>query len=214
MLTIGIDESGKGDFFGPLVTAAFLAPDSEEAVLRGMGVRDGKQISENKILTVDEKLRAAYPHSILLIRPAEYNELYKRIKNLNLLLADCHARVIGSILKDHTADQAVSDKFGKAELVERALVNHSCEVKLIQLERGERIVQVAAASILARAAFIRWMKEAADKLQMDVPRGASSLVDAAGRKIVERHGMEMLPQLAKLHFKNYQRAIDLSLLNS
>lgn len=120
---IGVDESGKGDFFGPLVVAAFLADDSETEALRSMGVRDGKLISEKKILEIDERLRDAYPHALVVLEPAEYNRLHQRIKNLNKLLAEGHAEAIKQVLMAHRADLAVSDKFGKPELTEDALRN-------------------------------------------------------------------------------------------
>jgi ribonuclease HIII len=205
---IGVDESGKGDFFGPLVVAAFLASDSDREHLEDCGVRDGKLISSNRILKIDVRLREHFPHFVLAIDPASYNTTYRTVRNLNKLLAEGHARVIDAVLSDHHAELVVSDKFGKAELVENALASRERAVSLKQLVRGERIVQVAAASILARAAFIRAMNDLSEKYGFEIPRGASPKVDEAAREIVRRYSIEELAGISKTHFKNYQRVVN------
>lgn len=205
---IGVDESGKGDFFGPLVVSAFLADNIDTAFLKSIGVRDGKMISENKILDIDEQLRQDYAHSIVVISPAEYNKKYKKLKNLNKLLAEGHAQAIDTVLKKNSADLAISDKFGKLELIENALNKKKCSIKLHQIVRGERITQVAAASIIARATFLREMDKLSYKYKVKLPRGAAPIVDKAGRKIVEQYGVDILSSVSKLHFKNYHRVVN------
>jgi ribonuclease HIII len=202
---IGVDESGKGDFFGPLVVAAFLAPDSAVPDLQAAGVRDGKLIANKKLLTIDERLRAVYPHAVVVIGPEEYNRRYKQIKNLNKLLAEGHARAVSVLLRENQADVAVSDKFGKAELVEQALAREEVSVPIEQLVRGEAIPQVAAASILARAAFMRESDQMSQSLGYDLPRGAGSIVDDAGRIIARRWPELSFAKIAKVHFKNMRR---------
>ena len=208
---IGVDESGKGDFFGPLVVAAFLAPDSRLNDLREMGVRDGKTLSDKRIIEIDERLRAIYVHAVEVVAPTRYNAEYDRIRNLNKLLAAKHALVVDRILSEHHADRAVIDQFGKTELVERALAAKGRDIDLDQRFRGEAILQVAAASILARAAFIRAMSALSDQYGLTLPKGAAPQVDQAGRKFVSLHGVENLPAVAKLHFKNYHRVVNPSL---
>ncbi|MBN1213712.1 MAG: ribonuclease HIII, partial [candidate division Zixibacteria bacterium] len=188
--------------------ASFLASDTEIEKLAALEVRDSKQISDNKLLQIDEKLRAAYPHALVIIGPEKYNQLYEKIRNLNKLLAWGHARAIENVLKDNPADLAISDKFGKPELIENSLFENGRRIQLQQLVRGESIPQVAAASILARAAFLREMKKLSDRYRVDLPRGASSLVDRAGFNIIQKHGPEILAKLAKKHFKNYQRVVN------
>lgn len=210
---VGVDESGKGDFFGPLVVAAFLADDGRADDLVAMGVRDGKLIADKKILQIDELLRAEFPHEILVVEPSDYNSRYALIKNLNKLLAEGHAEVIDRLLSREKADLAISDKFGKPELVEQALAARGQEVPLRQIVRGERFVQVAAASILARAAFIREMQKLSELYGITIPKGAAAQVDEAGRVIVRKHGIETLPKLAKMHFKNYHRVVNPTLFS-
>lgn len=202
---IGVDEAGKGDFLGPLVVAGFLCSESDFDRLTELGVRDSKRIAGKKLLGISDQLRALYPHFILIISPAEYNALYKKIKNLNKLLADCHADVIAKIASSNQADRALIDKFGKTELVEKALAKRNLNIELIQQEKGERHLPVAAASILARASFVDEMKKLETKYGMPVPKGASSIVDEAARKLIDKHGEKTLGKVAKLHFKNRQR---------
>ena len=202
---IGVDESGKGDFFGPLVIASFLAPDSETAQLKAIGVRDSKKIADKKLLEIDKQLRQKYKYNLVVYMPDEYNRQYKIIKNLNKLLANGHASAIEALVNDHKPDMAISDKFGKTELIENALSKLGCEIDLTQMNRGEAIIQVAAASIIARAEYIRKMDDLSLKFEMNLPKGAAAHVDEAGRKLVEKSGIEVLPQVSKTHFKNYHR---------
>lgn len=204
---IGVDEAGKGDFFGPLVVAGVICKESEEKELKEFGVRDSKLIADKKLLTIDEKIRETLPHFVLVISPEEYNSRYKLIKNLNKLLAESHAAVISELISKHGADKAIIDKFGKAELVEDALNRKNIEIELVQVEGGERFAPVAAASILARAAFVRAMDELSNKAGIEIPKGASGLVDEAGKKLVKKYGENALLKLAKIHFKNYTRVV-------
>ncbi|MCK4631634.1 MAG: ribonuclease HIII [candidate division Zixibacteria bacterium] len=203
---IGVDESGKGDFFGPLVVASFLASNTDVPYLKEIGVRDGKRISQNRLLAIDTELRERFPHFILAIAPDEYNRRYQEIRNLNKLLAWGHAEAIEALVKSQDVDRAISDKFGKAELIEGELRRRKVDIDIRQLTQGEEIVQVAAASILARAAFIRAVDSLSDQYGMDIPRGAAAHVDQAGRQFVRIHGIELLDSVAKRHFKNYGRA--------
>jgi ribonuclease HIII len=208
---IGVDESGKGDFFGPLVVAAVLVPDDQRAALTDLGVRDGKQIANRKLLALDGLIRERWPHAVAIVPPEAYNRRYKSIKNLNKLLADCHAEVIHAVTAEHEADLAVSDKFGKPELIEQALGKLRDDIELQQIVRGESVPQVAAASIVARAGFLNAMQDMSSEYGMEFPRGAAPKVDKAGREFVRLFGPDQLANVAKVHFKNFQRATKLTL---
>jgi len=208
---IGVVESGKGDFFGPLVVAGLLAEESDLNYFKEIGVRDSKKIADGRIVSLDEQLRSRFTHHVVVVMPEEYNRRYKQIRNLNILLAECHAQVITGAIAEGTKlgkkiDLAVSDKFGKTERLESALAKATCRLKVIQMVRGEAVLQVAAASILARAEFIRRMKQLSDEAGMKLPYGAAAHVDEAGRQLVAHKGVEALSQFAKCHFKNFQRA--------
>ena len=202
---IGVDESGKGDFFGPLVVASLLADQKQLEELADLGVRDSKLIADKKLLGIDEQLRQSFPHAVIIIPPEEYNRRWEQIRNLNKLLAWGHAEAIASVLASHEADLAISDKFGKAVLIENALDERKIAIPLQQLVRGEVVPQVAAASVLARAAFIREMDNLSRSCGMKLPKGAAPQVDQAGRQVVSAHGIKILTSIAKIHFKNYQR---------
>jgi ribonuclease HIII len=206
-MIIGVDESGKGDFFGPLVVAALAASEADSDRLRALGARDSKLVSDNRALAIDEVLRASFAHAVIVISPSEYNARYARIKNLNKLLAEGHADAIEAVLRTQKADLAISDKFGKPELIEGELGKRKQTIPLRQITGGEAVAQVAAASILARAEFIRSMERLALEYEVDLPKGAAAHVDAAGRRFVQIHGQGKLREVAKLHFKNYMRVV-------
>lgn len=205
---IGVDEAGKGDFFGSLVIAAFLASDDHLGALDEIGVRDSKKIAPKRLLSIDERLRATYPHVLVIIPPSEYNRRWKESRNLNKLLAEGHAEAIDRLCREHPADLAVCDKFGKTELIEDALEARGCHLEVEQIERGEAVPQVGAASILARAGFVREMDRLSEQIGFNLPKGAAPIVDQAGRKLVKEQGEEVLEQVAKVHFKNFQRVVD------
>ena len=215
---IGVDESGKGDFFGPLVVAALLAGQDDLSFLAELGVRDSKRISDGRILFIDERLRARFPHRAVVLMPPEYNRRYDELRNLNVLLARCHVEAISGVLAEckkqkRPVDRAISDRFGKTERLETALAEQNCHLPVKQLVRGETVPQVAAASIVARAEFIRRMDRLSVKYAMTLPKGASAQVDAVGRRLVREHGIEVLGESAKLHFKNYRRSLAKDLLS-
>jgi ribonuclease HIII len=206
---IGTDESGKGDYFGPLVVAGFYAPDDQEAVLRELGVRDSKALSDGRVRGIAESLRQGYTHSLVVIGPEKYNELYAKFRNLNKLLAWGHARVIENILDRIDCSKAVTDQFGDERFVLNALMQKGRAITLVQRPRGEEDVAVAAASILARAEFVRRMEELSAQWGVELRKGAGPPVEAAAAAFLRRHGAAALPQVAKMHFKITERVLRL-----
>jgi ribonuclease HIII len=204
---IGVDESGKGDFFGPLVVGGILIPDSDIAEIRELGVKDSKSLSDNRALELDSALRNRYPHVLAVLLPREYNAVYRTIRNLNVLLARQHAAAINGLASQYPADLAISDKFGKPELIERGLREIGCSIEVRQIVRGESITQVAAASIIARARFLREMSGLSERIGVELPKGAGGVVDQVGRQLVSHFGVGILDELAKKHFKNYARSL-------
>jgi len=204
---LGIDESGKGDFFGPLVIAGVLADESEANRLKQNGVRDSKKITDKKILELSDWITDNFVHTLVVIGPEKYNQLYQKIRNLNKLLAWGHSRVIENVVSENEIDLAISDKFGRSDFIENALMDKGKKIKVHQMVRGEAIVQVAAASIVARAAFVKFISGMKRQFDADIPKGAGNLVDAAGRELVGRYGASVLEKTAKLHFKNYKKVV-------
>jgi ribonuclease HIII len=204
---IGTDESGKGDYFGPLVIAGFYCPPDQEAVLRELGVRDSKLISDNRCREIAEMLERGYPHAIVAVGPERYNELYENFRNLNKLLAWGHARAIENILERLDCRRAVTDRFGDERYVRNALLARGKTIDLVQKVRAESDPAVAAASILARAEFLKTLYLMGRDWGLEFPKGASLAVEAAAAEFVRRHGRESLAKVAKIHFKTTGKAL-------
>jgi ribonuclease HIII len=198
---IGIDESGKGDYFGPLVIAGVYVPHSQEAQLKALGVRDSKMLSDAKATTLAAQIRSQCPHTVVAIGPERYNAMHTSMKNLNWMLAWGHARAIENLLENVECTRVVADQFGDQRFLNNALMAKGRSVTLIQKPRAEEEVAVAAASILARAEFLRRLQELGSRYSVTLPKGASDAVIQAAKKLVEKHGAETLGHVAKLHFR-------------
>ena len=201
----GVDESGKGDYFGPLVIAGVYSDERSAHELVRLGCRDSKQISDDaRIGKIAAKIRAlpGVACEVVCIGPSRYNEIYASMGNLNKLLAWGHARVIAALHERVPGcPRALSDQFANEWVLKRALGQRHIPVQLEQRPRAESDVAVAAASILARERFVRWMKETSAAAGCELPLGCSPRVTAAARRFVELHGRERLADVAKLHFK-------------
>lgn len=198
---IGIDESGKGDFFGALCVAGVYATKEQIAQLIAIGVKDSKDLSDETILKLEGKIKALCKHHLVVLLPEKYNELYKSFGNLNSLLAWGHAAAIGQLVEQTECQDVTIDQFASEHVVLKALAKKDLKVNLTQRHRAEADPVVAAASILARAAFVSTLKRLGDRLGVTLPKGASALVKKVGRQIIAEHGREALGSVAKLHFK-------------
>lgn len=198
---VGSDESGKGDYFGPLVVASVrLEPEVARKLANGE-VRDCKQMSDEAVLRVGAALRAHVPHAIVKLDPPEYNAEHARWRNLNPLLASLHARAIGQL--SSPGMHVIVDQFGNEKLLEDAL--RPLDIRLEQRHRAEELLAVAAASVIAREQFLLGMRALSEAWALDLAKGAGHPVDAAARRFVALHGAAKLGQVAKLHFKNTQK---------
>lgn len=204
---IGIDESGKGDYFGPLVIAGVYVASEQIEKLRAAGVRDSKAITDKKALALADQIRARCPFTVVPIGPERYNSLYASFKNLNRLLAWGHARAIENLLEKVSCDRVVADQFGDERFLNSALMAKGRSIKLIQKPRAEEEMAVAAASIVARAEFLRRLNDLSAKYGVTLPKGASAAVIDAGKAFVQRHGAETLGQVAKLHFRTTESVL-------
>jgi ribonuclease HIII len=202
----GIDESGKGDFFGPLVIAGVYTDREIAHSLRAAGVQDSKAItSDARIRQLADEIRATpgIACDVVSWGPERYNELYTKFKSLNRLLAWGHSRVIESLLEQRPdCPRALSDQFAEEQVLLRALGPRAKESKMVMQQRtkGESDVAVAAASILARERFINWMQEASKKLGITLPRGATT-VKAIAAEVINERGKDFLGKVAKMHFR-------------
>jgi ribonuclease HIII len=211
---IGVDESGKGDFFGPLVVAGVYVNEPVARGLDNLGVKDSKAItSDKKIAALAKGIRGTpgCVYSVVPIGNATYNRLHQSMRNVNKILAWGHARVIENLLgqRDRMNPaplRAVSDQFARSKAtVKSALMEHGRQLELVQMHKAESDIAVAAASILARAVFVDRLAALGQEFDLELPKGASSRVDAAGTAFLKKHGMAKLGQAAKLHFRTTQK---------
>jgi ribonuclease HIII len=201
---IGSDESGKGDYFGPLVVAAVYVDSRTEAQLLTLNVRDSKQLTDSTILSLADEIKTiCRGHGVVLTYlPERYNKLYQQTSNLNLLLAEAHAQVIATLQKKVSSDLAIVDQFGNEALVREALIRAGSKIMVEQRHRAEDDTAVAAASIIARAEFVHQMVALSKMVGFDLPKGASNpRIVEIGREIVASGGLHTLGKVAKLHFK-------------
>lgn len=197
----GSDEAGKGDYFGPLVVAAAFADARALARLPQAGVRDAKRLSISSLWEREKAVRQICPaFEVVVISPARYNQLHEEIGNLNRLLAWAHARAIENVLARAGCGVVVADQFGDERLLRSSLMARGRQVELLQRVRAEDDPAVAAASVLARAAFVRGLARSSALAGLDLPRGATHVLPAA-RSVYARGGMDLLRQVAKIHFR-------------
>lgn len=206
----GIDESGKGDFFGPLVIAGVYVDKEIAKTFKSLGVQDSKNIkSDKKIRDLAASIRKSKTaQTVIVIGPDRYNALFTKIGNLNRLLAWGHARAIENLCELRPdCPRALSDKFANVQVLERSLMQNGKKIILDQRTKAESDYAVAAASILAREKFIDWLQAAGEKYDTLVPRGASALVHKTAIDLVKKHGPSILESMAKTHFKTAKEVL-------
>lgn len=208
----GSDESGKGDFFGPLVVAAVIVDDTTASKLQQAGVKDCKLLSDKKVLQMEEVIKkTVVAHSVLELKPHIYNMRYAQVKaegdNLNQLLGYGHVAALSQVLAQHgECKGALIDQFTKSNAVLKSLQEKFPKMVFKQQPKAESDLAVAAASVLARARFLRSMEElAALAGEEELPKGGGELATACAQRIALRLGKEALGKFVKLHFANYAR---------
>jgi ribonuclease HIII len=215
---LGVDESGKGDFFGPLCVAGVYVNAAVVKILKEAGVRDSKLIGSDKRIGELAEIIRTTPGCVSTVVPIgneAYNRLYAKMKSVNSMLAWGHARVIENLMAlkyqmKPPPVRAISDQFAaKKEVVANALMGLGREIELIQKHKAEQDLAVAAASILARNEFVLRLAKLGKQYEMILPKGGSAAVDAAALKFVEKFGPDMLPKVSKMHFRTSFRALGL-----
>ncbi len=207
---IGTDEAGKGDYFGSLVVAAVYVDAACREILSTLGITDGKKLSNRRLQHLAERMHNDYEKHIVVVEkiPTNYNALYdtlrRRGQNLNHLLASLHGEAIRTLATRVGAKHALVDKFSKNDLITQQLKQQTDAelhptIKIIQVPKAERDIAVAAASIIARDAFLKRMEALSEKYEMRLPRGSYQVVDA-GKEFIRLHGSNALGNVAKLHF--------------
>ena len=212
---IGTDEAGKGDYFGPLVVAAVYVDAACQETFADLGIADGKKLSNRRVRDLAESIHQNYAAHVVVVKrmPAAYNPLYdafrRRGQNLNHLLASLHAEAIDTLASRVAAEHVLVDRFSKADLItpqlqQRTAARHQGQrtglaLEIKQVPKAERDIAVAAASVVARAAFLNAMETLSEKYEIVLPRGAYQVVEA-GKTFIAQHGSQALKDVAKLHF--------------
>jgi len=212
---LGVDESGKGDFFGPLCVAGVYVNETVIKSWEDAGIRDSKNISSDKKIRELADLIRDTPGCVSTVVPIgneAYNRLYAKMGSVNSILAWGHARVIENLMgQKHrmvpVPVRAISDQFAYSkDTVAKALMSLGREIELVQRHKAESDIAVAAASILARNEFVTRLGKLEKEFGMVFPKGASAAVDKAAKEFVERFGAEELKKVAKMHFRTALRA--------
>ncbi len=203
MRWIGSDESGKGDYFGYLVVAGVVADDELSGKLRGIGVRDSKKLSDVECQRIAKLIPKLCKTNIVKISPEKYNSLYAKYRNMNNILAWCHATVIENLLDD-SIDFVIVDKFADEKVLKAMVARKKKPKKLIQRVRAESDTAVAAASVLARAEFLRTLRALSLEVGVKLPKGATH-VEPALREIMDKYDENVLNVIAKVHFKTTRK---------
>jgi len=204
---IGTDESGKGDYFGPLVSAGVYVDEQSARDLIACGVKDSKNLSDKENLSLAQEITKICKGRFVIIEisPERYNLLYEQFKrekkNLNTLLAWGHAKAIEEILSKVDCEVAIADQFADERFILGKLQEKGKKLKLIQMHKAEQNIAVAAASILARTRFLERLSKLSNEYKIDLPKGASQTVIENAQKVVDMYGKETLRKVAKLHFK-------------
>lgn len=201
---IGIDEAGKGDFFGPLITAAVRVEAKDLPWLAEIGVGDSKAITDANVRKLASQLKKSLPYSIVKLMPTTYNRLYAKFGNLNRLLAWTHAASAEEVLEKHPAEAILSDQFTKAEIVPQFFKGLGKDCRYVQKTKAEADAAVGCASILARAEFLWSMDALADEFGMTMNKGAGAPTIADAKRFISRHGVDALEGAAKTHFKTME----------
>jgi ribonuclease HIII len=204
---MGSDESGKGDYFGPLVCACVYVDKEISIQLSALGVRDSKTLSDQKNSDIARQIERICLDKFVVIEisPEKYNQIYtdlrKQNKSLNDLLAWAHAKSIEELLSKVECTRAVVDKFANEKILLKNLKEKGKKIEIIQVPKAESYVAVAAASVLARDRFVKKLEKIGSLYNKKLPKGASKNVIAVAEQLVSEHGSQILDKIAKIHFK-------------
>ena len=223
----GSDESGKGDYFGPLVVCCAYTDESLSEEMIKLGVKDCKQMTDKSVLAVGEKLRQLLGedrYSVVKFSPPAYNRLYAKMRNINRMLAWAHATAIEELLgKVPECKRVVIDQFARSEdVIKRALKPRGKSSEIIQMHKAESDIAVAAASVIAREIFIRDMNKMSEEVfgkiesisdgkseKKRLPLGSSDVrVRAIAEEMVKKHSPTWLMNHAKAHFQTTDKVLD------
>ena len=212
--SVGSDEVGTGDYFGPLVVTASYVSKDNISYLEELGVRDSKKITDEKIIKIAPELIKKIPHTTIVLSNKEYNSYHSTDINMNKIKAILHNKCLLSVIKKDnvTYKYIVIDQFEP----EKSYYAHLSQVpeKVTNIKfitkAEDQCLSVAASSIISRYIFLKEMKKLGERFGIEMPLGASALVDEVGANLVKKHGKNILEEIAKLSFKNTEKILELA----
>ncbi len=203
--TVGSDEVGTGDYFGPIVVTACYVNKSNIPFLEELGVRDSKKLTDEKILEIVPQIIKVIPYNTVILSNTEYNERYSSNINMNAIKAIMHNKVLNNITKENPDyEYAVVDQFTYPNAYFSYLKTNPCIFRNVTFltKAEDQVLSVACASVISRYVFLKEMGKICKEVGCLIPKGASTAVDECGLKIVQEHGFDKLKEIAKLNFKN------------
>ena len=207
--TIGSDEVGTGDFFGPIVVSAAYVSKEKINFLIDLGVRDSKKITDEKIIAIAPSIIKEIPHSTIVFDNKTYNSNYSSDVNMNKIKAILHNKVLLNLVRDDKYEykSVVVDQFCLPKKFYEYIVDTKEKVKNIYFmtKAEDKCYSVAAASIISRYIFLKEMKRMSQEMGMEIPKGAGPGVDAVAKIVVEKFGINKLNDIAKTNFKNMDK---------
>jgi len=206
--TIGSDEVGTGDFFGPVVVASCFVSKANVSKLRDLGVDDSKKLTDEMIQSLVPKLLSFVEYQLLIVDNPKYNDLVNNGFNLNKIKAYLHNHAILKLkakLKENV-DRVIIDEFCSKKNYFEYLSGRDYYSDITFLQKAEsQSIAVACASMIARYHFLIEMNKLSDKMKMELPKGAGEIVNLLGKRIALEYGFGIFNDIAKVHFKNYDK---------
>lgn len=212
MSVIGSDEVGTGDYFGPITVAAVYADRKSIPLLKELGVKDSKHLKDPQIMKIAAELKHAVPFTLLVLDNEKYNKLQAKGMSQGKIKAYLHNLALTKLIekiKPEQAEAVLVDQFAQPDVFFRYLegqVLFSADQIYLSTGAESLHVSVAAASILARAAFVKKFEALSKEAGFVIPKGAGPAVDLAAAKLIEAKGIDILQSFTKLHFANTDKA--------
>lgn len=209
--SIGSDEVGTGDYFGPIVVTSAYVKKEDISFLEKLGVKDSKKLTDEKILEIVPKVIKRIPYKSIILTNKEYNDKYNEDCNMNKIKAILHNKVLLDLTSQYETDYVVVDQFAKPYVYYNYLKDTPRVYRKITFitKAEDKCLSVACASIISRYIFLQEFDKLGKSVNMFLPKGASNIVDDAALKIVKQYGFDKLNEMVKLNFKNTQKIKDL-----
>jgi ribonuclease HIII len=213
---IGSDEVGTGDYFGPITVVAAYVDKQQIPLLQELGVKDSKSLTDEKIVTIAKQLITFLSYSLLILPNDKYNEWQKKGMSQGKMKALLHNKAIGNVLKKMAPakpEGILIDQFAERSVYYKHIASQQEIIKenVYFSTKGESVhIAVAAASMIARYAFLREMEKLSDKAGFQLPKGAGAQVDIAAARLIKQQGQQALPSFTKFHFANSQKAMNIA----